>query len=109
VKEIYDNQPLLVLGRVFVELFQSISRAQDDANIAKCQENLVKIDRAKEQWALENKLSNGTEIPDSKAFLSDPNLFGPNGYIKEKMICPSGGTYTVNPIGVNPTCSIPRH
>ena len=112
LKEIYYNQPLIVLGGLFAAVLLSseeISQADDAANIAKCQENLTKIDSAKEQWALENKLSNGTEIPDSKAFLNDPKMFGPNGYESEKPICPSGGTYTVNSIGENPKCSIPNH
>lgn len=112
LKEIYDNQPLIVLGGLFFAILQSsdeISKVDDDVNAAKCQENLAKIDEAKEMWALENKLSNGTKIPDSKAFLNDPKIFGSDGYVKEKPICPSGGTYTVNPIGENPKCSIPHH
>lgn len=28
---------------------------------------------------------------------------------REMVICPSGGTYSVNPIGDDPTCSFPGH
>jgi hypothetical protein len=28
------------------------------------------------------------------------------GYLKRAPVCPSGGEYTLNPIGQDPTCSI---
>jgi hypothetical protein len=80
----------------------STARAYDHARI--CQENLTKIDGAKEQWALEWKVPNGTAVPSN--FLDNPTYFGPNGYVKKKPICPAGGIYIINPIGVDPQCSI---
>ncbi len=71
-----------------------------------CQENLTKIDGAKEQYALEYKLSNGTTVnyPDDLVhpFGSSAGI----GYLKTTYTCPAEGTYTANPIGTDPTCSI---
>lgn len=83
-------------------------RARENSRGRACQENLTKIDSAKEQWTLEFKHSNGTPITNSEDFLTDENIFGANGYIKKTPYCPSKGTYTVNNIGVDPICSIGR-
>ncbi|GIX45152.1 MAG: hypothetical protein KatS3mg130_1560 [Candidatus Sumerlaea sp.] len=61
----------------------------------------------KEQYALEFKLSNGGTV--TMAELIDPpgaTAGNKEGYLKAEPQCPSGGTYTVNPIGTDPTCSI---
>lgn len=108
--EIYNNQPSLYLGVMFGIVLEALEAvdAKQNSLIAECQENLAKIDGAKEQWALEFKHSNGTEI-DTEEFLNNPDIIGPNGYLWEKPICPSGGTYTVNPIGTDPECSVEEH
>ncbi len=71
-----------------------------------CQENLARMDGAKEQFALEYRLSNGS--PATWANLLDPEAKGKlgNGYLKRKMTCPSGGAYTLNTIGQLPVCSL---
>ncbi len=62
-----------------------------------CINNLRHIDGAKEQWALEKGITPGTD-PDASAVFA---------FIREgEPQCPGGGTYTLNVIGVNPTCSI---
>ncbi|MCD6384801.1 hypothetical protein J7M23_03395 [Candidatus Sumerlaeota bacterium] len=39
-------------------------------------------------------------------WLDRPDVVGPEGYIKKKPVCPAGGSYKINPIGVPPECSI---
>ncbi len=78
-------------------------RQRENSRSRACQENLAKIDGAKEQWALENRLSNGTTVP--SGWLSNTDICGPNGYIKREPNCPSGGTYIPNEIGSPPSCS----
>ncbi|MBN1901328.1 prepilin-type N-terminal cleavage/methylation domain-containing protein [Candidatus Sumerlaeota bacterium] len=95
-----------IIGILIAIAVPGFLRARENSRGQACQENLTKIDGAKEQWALEFKHSNGTQITDSAAFLADPNIFGLNGYVKKEPKCPSSGTYTVNNIGVDPTCSI---
>jgi chromosome segregation ATPase len=66
-----------------------------------CINNLRQIDAAKQQWALEN---NKTEeaVPTTLDLLP---------YFKDGAfpVCPGGGVYTINAVGLPPTCSIPGH
>jgi hypothetical protein len=66
-----------------------------------CINNLRQIDAAKQQWALEN----------SKTDEAVPVALDLVPYLKGNVfpVCPSGGTYTINSVGVPPTCSIPGH
>ena len=66
-----------------------------------CINNLRQIDAAKQQWALENDKTADAIPPaqDLLPYLS--NMVFP--------VCPSGGTYTINAVGVPPTCSVPGH
>ena len=93
-----------IIGILLAIAIPSFMRARETARAKACQENLQKIDSAKEQWALETNASNGTVLDNS--FLTDANVVGPEGYIKKTPICPAGGVYTVNPIGTDPTCDI---
>lgn len=95
-----------IIGILIAIAVPGFLRARENSRGQACQENLTKIDGAKEQWALENKLSNGTSTGSGTAFLEDENIFGANGYVKKEPNCPSGGTYTVNAVGTDPECSI---
>jgi prepilin-type N-terminal cleavage/methylation domain-containing protein len=95
-----------IIGILIAIAVPGFLRARENSRGQACQENLTKIDGAKEQWALEFKHSNGTELSDSDEFLGDANIFGTNGYVKKPPKCPSSGTYTVHDIGDDPVCSI---
>jgi len=95
-----------IIGILIAIAIPGFLRARENSRGQACQENLTKIDGAKEQWALEFKHSNGTAISDDVLFLGDVNIFGTNGYVKKTPKCPSSGTYTVNNIGIDPACSI---
>ena len=64
-----------------------------------CINNLRQIEAAKREWALEYNKANG-DLPTKQDLLP---------YIGQWPVCPSGGTYSINPIGNPPTCSIPGH
>ena len=66
-----------------------------------CIANLRLIYAAKQAWALE-KNKTDTDTPTEQDLLP---------YIKGGVfpVCPSGGTYTIGPVGQVPTCSIPGH
>jgi len=66
-----------------------------------CINNLRQIDAAKAQWALENGKGDSA-VPVAADLLP---------YLKGGVFptCPGGGTYTINAVGVAPTCSIPGH
>ncbi|MBN1902899.1 hypothetical protein JW926_16370 [Candidatus Sumerlaeota bacterium] len=87
-----------VLGILTAIAVPGFLRARENSRTQACQENLSKIDGAKEQWALENKKQKGAEV-------RMEDLVGQNLYIRRTPICPRGGTYTLNVIGEDPTCS----
>jgi chromosome segregation ATPase len=77
---------------------QSMSPA---AQLNTCINNLRQIDAAKQQWALENSKT-ADAVPSAQDLLPYfSNLVFP--------VCPSGGAYTINAVGVPPTCSVPGH
>ena len=69
--------------------------------VSACINNLRMIDGAKQQWALENQKQRG-------ALLTPTDL---TPYLKSNTlpVCPSGGVYTINPVGIPPICNIPSH
>ena len=71
------------------------------ANANTCINNLRQIDQAKQQWALE-KSKEATDVPAAQ----DLAPYFQNGVLP---VCPDGGTYTINAVGMLPTCSIPGH
>jgi chromosome segregation ATPase len=66
-----------------------------------CINNLREVDAAKQQWALENNKTTGA-VPVAQDLLP---------YLPDSVfpVCPAGGVYTINAVGVLPTCSIPGH
>ena len=66
-----------------------------------CINNLRQIDAAKQQWALEN----------NKTDIVIPTTLDLLPYLKGGVfpVCPGGGAYTINAVGLPPTCSIPGH
>ncbi len=65
-----------------------------------CQENLFKIEGAKEQWALETHQPIGTAVLWSHLVQGDGS-----GYIKRQPECPSGGSYELNNVGMLTACT----
>jgi len=75
-------------------------KARNTAQMNRCINNLRQIDGAKHEWALEHKKKDGdsVEAADISVYLRPSNLH-----------CPKGGIYQLNPVGEEPTCSIPGH
>jgi TolA-binding protein len=80
---------------------QQLQQAEAQAHASLCANNLRVIQAAKQQWALDNK----------KPEISIPTAADLAPYLPNRAmpVCPDGGTYTINPISVPPTCSIPNH
>ena len=86
-----ENQQLRTVA---VQSQQSIMRTA-------CLNHLQQMEAAKQQWALEFSKPAGTVL---RAQEIAPYLKG-----VAMPICPSAGIYTINAVGVLPTCSIPGH
>jgi prepilin-type N-terminal cleavage/methylation domain-containing protein len=75
------------------------ARATSQANA--CINNLRQIDGAVQQWALENKQAPGASVSYTDV----------QGYLKNSVICPSGGTtfansYSISTVTNKPSCRI---
>jgi prepilin-type N-terminal cleavage/methylation domain-containing protein len=91
-----------IIGLLAAIAVPNFVKARTTSQANACINNLVKINGAKEQWALENKQVTGATPVDS-------NLFGSSLYISTKPTCPANGTYTLNAVGTAPTCTVSGH
>jgi hypothetical protein len=64
-----------------------------------CNNNLRQLDGAIQTWASEKK----------KAQTDIPTWADIQPYVRHKVTCGAGGTYTLGSVGSRPTCSIPDH
>lgn len=92
-----------IISVMFAIAAPSIRRNREVAQARSCVRNLRQIDSAKEQYAMDNRLAQGSTMPALSTFCGA----GTTTYIKGGAPrCPRGGTYTVNDLGTNPACSI---
>ncbi|MDH4389567.1 MAG: prepilin-type N-terminal cleavage/methylation domain-containing protein [Fimbriimonas sp.] len=64
-----------------------------------CINNMKQIESAKEQWAMDKKKAAGDACA-----MSD--LAGMGNYLHNTPVCPGGGTYSVNTVAAQPSCSL---
>lgn len=91
---------VLVISALVTVAVPNFLQARGKAQTGTCISNLKKIDQAKEQWAMETHAAQGSSV-------SLPMLLA--GYIKGSVYCPANGTYNVQPVGTNPTCTVSGH
>jgi prepilin-type N-terminal cleavage/methylation domain-containing protein len=91
-----------IIGLLAAIAIPNFVKARTTAQKNACVNNLRQIDGAKEQWALENRMSEGAAITTQQEV---------DDYIKGKKtpICPANGTYTYGVVGTAPTCSVASH
>lgn len=89
-----------IIGILIAIAVPGFIRARSQSRMRACQENLVKIDGSKEQYALENNSGPGATVAWSNLVQA-----GGTGYMKNTPVEPSGGSYTINNVGTDPTCS----
>jgi hypothetical protein len=92
------------LGIIFMIVFVAIMSsaffmAKDQSQSIICINNLRQIEMAKDQAAMKNNRPIGEMV--TKDEVSEHIM---NGF--DSMTCPEGGTYTINPVGEKPSCSI---
>ena len=91
---------VLIIGILLAIAVPNFVKARETSRAKSCVANLKQIDSAKEQYAMDQKLSEGAAQPAMAA------LAGAGLYIKAEPTCPSNGVYSINVIGTDPTCSI---
>jgi competence protein ComGC len=65
-----------------------------------CINNLRIIDAAKQEWAIENKITNGETV------VTEAQILNYLGRVGKMPKCPSGGKYTIGKLSEVPTCSL---
>ena len=90
---------VLIIGILLAIAVPNFLKARESSRAKACVANLKAIQSAKEQWAMDNK-KNNTDTPNMT------DLVGTAAYIRTTPACPSNGTYTVNSVGADPTCSV---
>jgi len=88
-----------ITGIILAIAVPTFFRARERARLRSCQENLHKLDGAKNEWALETGA-------DSAAEPTWEELIGPTGYIRRAVACPGGGEYTLGNMRTTPSCSL---
>jgi competence protein ComGC len=77
----------------------SFVKARDVSQRNACINNMRMIDAAKEQAAMEHNYKEGDTVPEKEV----------SSYLKSGfsgLVCPSGGRYTIKPLGQEPECSV---
>ena len=87
---------VLIIGILLAIAVPNFLNARESSRTKTCQANLRQIEAAKEQCAMELRLT-GTDVPTQAQLAPD--------YIKNWPNCPSGGTYTIAAVNANPSCS----
>ena len=90
---------VLIIGILLAIAVPNFIKARDTSRTKTCIANLKQIESAKEQWAMENK-KGPTDTP------AWTDLVGASAYMKKQPSEPVGGTYSINAINADPTCSI---
>jgi competence protein ComGC len=93
---------LFVIPMMLAIAIPNFVKARDTAQAHACISNLRQIQTAKQQWALE-KQKQPTDVPTE----SDIEPYSKSTIRALK--CPAGGTYKINSVAEEPTCSISTH
>ena len=88
-----------IIGLLAAIAIPNFIKARTTSQMNACINNLRQVDGAIQQWALENK-------KDTAASVGFTDI---SSYLKNSVICPSGGTtfgnsYTISDVATKPTC-----
>ena len=89
-----------IIGLLAAIAIPNFVRARTQSQKNACINNLRQIDGAVQQWALENKQGGSATVNKTDVY----------PYLKNSVICPSGGTtfansYAVTTVAAKPTCA----
>jgi prepilin-type N-terminal cleavage/methylation domain-containing protein len=90
-----------ILGILLAIAMPTWVRQRELSRLRACQENLSKIDGAKEQWAMDNMKSGA-----SGAVWADLVAADGSGYLNAQPVCPAEGDYTIGEVDSRASCSV---
>src|SRR4028119_1379428 len=89
---------VLIIGILLAIAVPNFVRAREASRAKACVSNLKQIQSAKEQWAMDKRIAEGTAAVDAE-------IFGAGNYIVVRPTCPAdNGAYVLGAVGANPTC-----
>ncbi|MDW8320901.1 MAG: prepilin-type N-terminal cleavage/methylation domain-containing protein, partial [Armatimonadota bacterium] len=94
---------VFIIGLLIFIALPNFVQAREKSRRKACIGNLLRIEIAKQQWAMDHNRE-----PDDTPQWSD--IVGPSAYIKGNpatyptTACPAGGVYTLNNVSTAPTC-----
>ncbi|MFH1552646.1 MAG: prepilin-type N-terminal cleavage/methylation domain-containing protein [Candidatus Omnitrophota bacterium] len=89
-----------IIALVAAIAIPNFMRARERAQTNICIANLKQINEAKSMWAMwEGEVS--SDIPTWSDLVT--------AYLQKTPTCPAGGTYTIESVDENPTCSVSGH
>jgi len=88
---------VVLIGMLATIAIPSYVRARAESQAEACVNNLRQISGAKDRWAIENGKTDGATVLDTDILPY---------FIEKWPACPAGGTYTMNPVGTSPACSM---
>jgi len=87
-----------IIGLLAAIAIPNFVRARNTAQKNSCINNLRQLDGAKQQWALETKAQDTSSVQ-----MTDVQVYLKNNLAPH---CPASGTYTLNLVNVDPSCSL---
>jgi len=92
---------MIMLGPVYAAiLIPAFAKERNEKQLRACVSNLLLLDAAKEKAAAAARLGTDDAVPEAQV---EQHLNG--GSLKD-VVCPSGGWYTLNPVGRPPECAV---
>lgn len=91
---------ITMIGILLMISVPNFAKVRNKARINSCLSMLNQIDRAKDQYAAEHNKHSGDRVTWSELVPT---------YIRSLPHCPSGNSYTLQPISTNPTCTNAEH
>lgn len=91
---------VLIIGILLAIAVPNFIQARNTSRTRTCIANLRQIEAAKEQWAMETNQAN-TATPVQGDLMPT--------YMKSWPACPAAGTYAINAVNANPTCTVAGH
>ncbi|MBD3426183.1 MAG: prepilin-type N-terminal cleavage/methylation domain-containing protein [Candidatus Omnitrophica bacterium] len=91
---------IAVIGLISAVAFPQFIKARTTAGKNICISNLKKIGESKEIWAVWEG-GGSADTPSWSDLVPD--------YLKKTPVCPLGGTYSINRVDTDPTCTIEGH
>jgi len=90
---------ILIIGVLLGMAIPQWMKARESSRRQTCLKNLRRISDGKDLFAMENKLQNGDPVAEGDLWPE---------YIKGDAFpeCPESGTYAINEVGTDPTCSV---